>query len=95
MILGEQLFDTLFQGDVRRLYDEARTRHGRKPDFIFTSMTSDRRKALGVRPRPGAEVFPCDRRMRFTRNVLTSIPADQINPGSDRCESWSPRLSLL
>ena len=41
MRFGSQLFETLFQGDVRRLYDEARSRqHGRKLDFVFTSMVS-------------------------------------------------------
>jgi hypothetical protein len=35
---GADLFETLFQGDVRRLYDEARTRQHRRLDFVFTSM---------------------------------------------------------
>ena len=36
---GGELFETLFQGDVRRLYDEARTRQRRRRlDFVLTSM---------------------------------------------------------
>jgi hypothetical protein len=35
---GGQLFDTLFQGDVRRLYDEARTRQRSRLDVVLTSM---------------------------------------------------------
>jgi hypothetical protein len=80
---GEQLFDTLFQGGVRRLYDEARTRQGRKLDFIFTSMIP------WIAEKPWEFAYDAVRNCylateetRFTRNVLTSIPADQINPGS-------------
>ncbi len=36
---GGELFETLLQGDVRRLYDEARTRQRRRRlDFVLTSM---------------------------------------------------------
>ena len=80
---GEQLFDTLFQGDVRRLYDEARTRQGRKLDFIFTSMIPwIAEKPWEFAYDPVRKCFLATEEMRFTRNVLTSIPADQINPGS-------------
>ena len=80
---GEQMFDTLFQGDVRRLYDEARTRHGRKLDFIFTSMIPwIAEKPWEFAHDPVRKCFLATEEMRFTRNVLTSIPADQINPGS-------------
>lgn len=80
---GEQLFDTLFQGDVRRLYDEARTRQGRKLDFIFTSMIPwIAEKPWEFAYDPGRKCFLATEEMRFTRNVLTSIPADQINPDS-------------
>lgn len=80
---GEQLFDTLFQGDVRRLYDEARTRQGRKLDFIFTSMIPwIAEKPWEFTYDRGRECFLATEEMRFSRNVLTSIPADQINPVS-------------
>ena len=80
---GEQLFDTLFQGDVRRLYDEARTRHGRKLDFIFTSMIPwIAEKPWEFAHDPVRKCYLATEEMHFTRNVLTSIPADQINPDS-------------
>jgi hypothetical protein len=80
---GEQLFDTLFQDDVRRLYDEARTRQGRKLDFIFTSMIPwIAEKPWEFAYDPGRNCYLSTEEMRFSRNVLTSIPADQINPGS-------------
>ena len=83
IVFGEQLFDTLFQGDVRRLYDEARTRQGRKLDFIFTSMIPwIAEKPWEFAYDPVRKCFLATEEMRFTRNVLTSIPADQINPGS-------------
>lgn len=79
---GEQLFDTLFQSDVRRLYDEARTRQGRKLDLIFTSMIPwIAEKPWEFAYDPVRECFLATEEMRFTRNVLTSVPADQINPG--------------
>ncbi|MGY4366693.1 hypothetical protein ACVW1A_002758 [Bradyrhizobium sp. LB1.3] len=80
---GEQLFDTLLQGDVRRLYDEARTRQGRKLDFIFTSMIPwIAEKPWEFAYDPVRKCFLATEEMRFTRNVLTSIPADQIDPDS-------------
>ena len=80
---GEQLFDTLFQGDVRRLYDEARTRQGRKLDFIFTSIIPwIAEKPWEFAYDPGRKCFLATEEMRLTRNVLTNIPADPINLGS-------------
>jgi hypothetical protein len=80
---GEQLFNTLFQDDVRRLYDEARTRQGRKLDFIFTSMIPwIAEKPWEFAYDPGRKCFLATEEMRLSRNVLTSIPADQINPRS-------------
>ena len=93
---GEQLFDTLFQDDVRRLYDEARTRQGRKLDFIFTSMIPwIAEKPWEFAYDPGRNCYLATEEMRFSRNVLTSIPADQINPAPARCKSWLRRLSPL
>ncbi len=80
---SEQLFDTLFQDDVRRLYDEARTLQGRKLDFIFTSMIPwIAEKPWEFAYDPGRNCDLATEEMRFSRNVLTSIPADQINPGA-------------
>ncbi len=79
---GTDLFETLFQGDVRRLYDEARSRqHGRKLDFVFTSMVS------WIAEKPWEFAYDASRRsflatedIHFVRNVLTAIPADAIPP---------------
>jgi CHAT domain/Astacin (Peptidase family M12A) len=79
---GTNLFETLFQGDVRRLYDEARSRqHGRKLDFVFTSMVS------WIAEKPWEFAYDASRRsflatedIHFVRNVLTAIPADVIAP---------------
>lgn len=79
---GTDLFATLFQGDVRRLYDEARSRqHGRKLDFVFTSMVS------WIAEKPWEFAYDASRRsflatedIHFVRNVLTAIPADVIPP---------------
>ncbi len=79
---GTDLFETLFQGDVRRLYDEARSRqHGRKLDFVFTSMVP------WIAEKPWEFAYDAARRsflatedIHFIRNVLTGVPADVIPP---------------
>lgn len=79
---GSALFDTLFQGDIRRLYDEARSRqHGRKLDLVFTSMVP------WIAEKPWEFAYDASRRsflatedIHFVRNVLTAIPADLIAP---------------
>ena len=76
---GSQLFETLFQGNVRRLYDEARSRQRRRLDFVLTSMIS------WISEKPWEFAFDADRNtflateeIHFVRNVLTSVPADPI-----------------
>ena len=76
---GSDLFETLLQGNVRRLYDEARTRERRRLDIIFTSMIP------WIAEKPWEFAFDTDREtflgteeIHFVRNVLTSIPADPI-----------------
>ena len=67
---------------MRRLYDEARSRqHGRKLDFVFTSMVSS------IAEKPWEFAYDASRRsflatedIHFVRNVLTAIPADVIPP---------------
>lgn len=79
---GSSLFETIFQGDVRRLYDEARSRqHGRRLDFIFTSMVP------WIAEKPWEFAYDASRRsflatedVHFVRNVLTAVPADRIPP---------------
>lgn len=79
---GGQLFETIFQGDVRRLYDEARSRqHGKRLNFIFTSMVP------WIAEKPWEFAYDISRQsflatedVHFVRNVLTAIPADMIPP---------------
>ncbi|HEX8030979.1 MAG TPA: CHAT domain-containing protein, partial [Vicinamibacterales bacterium] len=81
-VFGSQLFNTLFQGDVRRLYDEARSRQrGRRLDLVLTSMVP----WIGEKPWEFAyddsrNAFLATEEIHFVRNVLTSIPADAITP---------------
>ena len=76
---GGQLFDTLFQGDVRRLYDEARTRQHNRLDIVLTSMIP------WIAEKPwefaydyGRGSFLATEEIHFVRNVLTNVPADPI-----------------
>jgi hypothetical protein len=77
---GGHLFETLFQGDVRRLYDEARSRQRtHKLDLVLTSMIS----WIGEKPwefayDTGRLSFLATEEIHFVRNVLTNIPADPI-----------------
>lgn len=81
---GSSLFETIFQGDVRRLYDEARSRqHGSRLDFVFTSMVP------WIAEKPWEFAYDASRRsflatedVHFIRNVLTAVPADVIPPGT-------------
>lgn len=87
---GRALFDTLFQGDVKRLYDEARARqHGRRLDLVLTSMIP------WIAEKPWEFAYDAARcsflateDIHFIRNVLTAIPADFI-------ETPSGPLSIL
>src|SRR4029450_2760416 len=79
MQFGADLFDTLFEGDVRRLYDEARSRQHRRLDFVLTSMIP------GIPEKPGESAYARARQsflateeIHFVRNVLTSVPADAV-----------------
>jgi hypothetical protein len=76
---GTQLFNTLLQGDVRRLYDEARTLQKRQLEVVFTSMIP----WIGEKPwefayDAGRQSFLATEDVRFIRNVLTNIPADSV-----------------
>jgi hypothetical protein len=77
---GGQLFETLFQGDVRRLYDEARSRQrGRKLDLVLTSMIPwIAEKPWEFAYDTGRLSFLATEEIHFVRNVLTNIPADPI-----------------
>jgi hypothetical protein len=77
---GGQLFETLLQGDVRRLYDEARTRQRRRRlDLVLTSMIP----WIGEKPwefayDTGRQSFLATEETHFVRNVLTNVPADPV-----------------
>jgi hypothetical protein len=76
---GGQLFDTLFQGDVRRLYDEARTRQRSRLDVVLTSMIPwIAEKPWEFAYDHGRKSFLATEETHFIRNVLTNVPADQI-----------------
>ena len=80
MTFGGQLFDTLFQGDVRRLYDEARSRQrGHKLDLVLTSMIPwIAEKPWEFAYDTGRKSFLATEEIHFVRNVLTNVPADPI-----------------
>ena len=86
---GTKLFDTLFQGDVRRLYDEARTRQARtaqrkRLDIVLTSMIPwIAEKPWEFAYDGGRESFLATEETNFIRNVLTNVPADPIDPPVD------------
>jgi hypothetical protein len=76
---GNQLFETLFSGSVRRLYDEARSRQRRRLDFVLTSMISwISEKPWEFAFDAGRDTFLATEDTHFVRNVLTSVPADPI-----------------
>lgn len=78
---GTQLFDTLFQGDVRRLYDEARTRQRSRLDVVLTSMIPwIAEKPWEFAYDHGRKSFLATEETNFIRNVLTNVPADPITP---------------
>jgi hypothetical protein len=78
---GSQLFDTLFQGDVRRLYDEARTRQPNRLDLVLTSMIPwIAEKPWEFAYDHGRRSFLATEEIHFVRNVLTNVPADTISP---------------
>jgi len=80
--LGEKLFQVLFPGDVRRLYDSARAlQGGRRLNVIFTSMIdwiAD--KPWEFAYDPSRKNFLAVEDINFIRNARTAIPADRFAP---------------
>ena len=82
MDFGSDLFETLFQGKVRRLYDEARSRQqGRKLDLVLTSMIP------WIAEKPWEFAYDRTRRsflateeVHFVRNAMAAVPAERIQP---------------
>jgi hypothetical protein len=77
---GSKLFETLLQGDVRRLYDEARTRRQqRRLDLVLTSMIPwIAEKPWEFAYDGGRRSFLATEEIHFVRNVLTNVPADPV-----------------
>jgi hypothetical protein len=77
---GSDLFETLLQGDVRRLYDEARSRqHRERLELVLTSMIP------WIAEKPWEFGYDRSRRsflatedVHFVRNVLTAIPSEPV-----------------
>lgn len=77
---GGALFKALFPGQVRRLYDAARSEQtGQRLNLIFTSdidWMAD--QAWEFVYDPDRRTFLALEEVNFTRNVLTAIPAERI-----------------
>ena len=79
---GSDLFETVFQGDVRRLYDEARARQqNRKLDVVFTSMIPwIAEKPWEFSYDTVRKSFLATEEIHFVRNVLTAVPSYLTSP---------------
>lgn len=77
---GIYLFETLFQGKVRRLYDEARGRQrSGKLAFVITSMIPwVAEKPWEFAYDPSRARFLATEEILMLRNVITSVPVDLI-----------------
>jgi len=84
--LGRDLFEVLFPGDVRRLYDTARALgRGRPLDVVFTSMldwVADKPWELAFDP--SRREFLATSSVNFVRNAFTAVPADAPARGRGR-----------
>jgi len=82
---GSDLFECLFPGKVRRLYDSVRrARQGGRLDIILTSMihwVADLPWEFAFDPERGT--FLATEEINFVRNVVTAIPAEEIPGRSD------------
>jgi len=79
ILFGSQMFDTLFQGDVKRLYDEARARHRGRLDLVLTSMIPwIAEKPWEFAYDHGRASFLATEEIHFVRNVMTNVPADLV-----------------
>jgi hypothetical protein len=84
LAFGADLFESLIQGDVRRLYDEARARQrSRRLDLVLTSMIpwiSEKPWEFAYDAARGT--FLATEDLHFVRNVLTGVPADPVVPSA-------------
>jgi hypothetical protein len=84
--LGRDLFETLFPGDVRRLYDVARSLQATGTlAVVFTSMidwVADKPWELAFDP--ARREYLASSAVDFVRNVFTAVPADVVPPRAAR-----------
>jgi CHAT domain len=84
--LGRDLFEALFPGDVRRLFDTARAfGKGRPLDVVFTSMldwVADKPWELAFDP--SRREFLATSSVNLVRNAFTAVPADAPARGRGR-----------
>ena len=87
---GTLLFDVLFVGQVRRLYDVARSEQSREPlNVVFTcTIPWVASKPWEFAFDPARRKFLATEEVHFNRNVLTSVPTQRI-------DEKRPRLRLL
>ena len=80
LAFGTDLFESLIQGDVRRLYDEARARQRtQRLDLVLTSMIPwISEKPWEFAYDAGRGTFLATEDLHFVRNVLTNVPADPV-----------------
>jgi hypothetical protein len=85
---GQLLFATLFPGEVKRLYDTARSlQRDRKLDLVFTSMVSwVAEKPWEFAYDPTRRSFLATEEIHFVRNVLTAVPGDSAKTRSGPLE---------
>ncbi len=78
--LGSALFETLFPGDIRRLYDVARAEQiNQRINLIFTSQVEWLADLpLEFTYDPTRKTFLATSEVNFTRNVITAVPADLL-----------------
>jgi hypothetical protein len=79
---GQDLFESLFVGAARRLYDVARSEQRDRPLNIVLTCTVP---WLAAKPwefafDPSRRKFLATEEVHFTRNVLTAVPAQRIAP---------------
>jgi hypothetical protein len=84
--LGRDLFEALFPGDVRRLYDAARgLQKGRSLDVVFASMldwVADKPWELAFDP--SRREFLATASVNLVRNAFTAVPAEVPARGRGR-----------
>ena len=81
IVYGKLLFETLFPGEIRRLYDAARARGPSPLDLVFTSTLAwlaDKPWEFAYDAARGS--FLAIEDVHFVRGVLTPVPAETLRP---------------